>query len=118
MAHFPYGTVTNKYRWLAPLPITFKITIFQVDSCNRFWFQPKCVEAQVEKIHQELNSAHRSRCIRPIDVNVPIKLSQIVAVKTDDVVYRGKVINIKRDRRSASHIYQVGTRIPNTCVLT
>lgn len=78
-----------------------------MDSCNRFWFQPKGEQEQIAQIRRELNPAHSSRIIRAIDMNTVITLGQIVAAKKDGIVYRGKVMGIEQNSEGTSNVFQV-----------
>lgn len=86
---------------------------FQVDSCDRFWFQPKNERERLERYHNELNSDLSKRFIKRCYTPKDIEVGQVVAVLNDNIYVRGKVIHIVEDienNHTEKNVYQVRER--------
>lgn len=81
--------------------------IFQIESPELFWFQPKCEQYQIEQFSNELIPRISNRIVCPILSIDDIQLHQIVAVKFNNKMYRGKVVSKKMTRNQDQSKIQV-----------
>lgn len=76
----------------------------QVESCSKFWFQPKIEKQIVQHFNRELNNPNTSIIERCTDL-ASAKQSDIIAArnKNDDRLYRGRLISWDYDAFTKSY---------------
>lgn len=70
----------------------------QVESCDRFWFQPNRERVIIEKFFDEINPVESSRILESIVDQDHVQIAEILAARSaeDGNFYRAKVINMDK----------------------
>lgn len=71
--------------------------LFQIESPERFWFQPKSEQEQIECWNDELNPIELSDIIQQIPSVNDIKIGDLIAAPRNGVYHRAKVTAIKKE---------------------